>query len=149
MQVPAPSLSGFDTFVHDIMGVPVLALPYGAAITTYCFDISLSVVLIELQGISPENYVIAVYNLGADLLINYANDLTGQTYFAGLRQLFGIANFVPGVVSNTSDQATSTGLVNPKSMENLTMMDLQNLKTPYGRRYLGIAQSFGPIWGIS
>ena len=149
MKIHAPTLSGFDSFVHDIMGVPVLALPYGAAITTHCFDISLSVVLLELQGISPENYVIAVYNLGGDLLINYANDLTGQTYFAGLRQLFDISKFVPGVVTNTSDEYTSAGLVNPKAMENLTMMDLQNLKTPYGRRYLGIAQSFGPIWGIS
>jgi hypothetical protein len=35
-------------------------------------------------------------------------------------------------------------------MQRLTLAQLQNLKTPYGREYLALAQSYGPnVWGLS
>ena len=37
----------------------------------------------------------------------------------------------------------------PKAFDELTIGNLQNLKTPWGRVYLGIAQSYGTLWGLS
>ena len=54
-----------------------------------------------------------------------------------------------GVVAASSDESTSTNLLNPEQMKYFTLRDLQMLKTPYGREYLGIAQSVGPIWGVT
>ena len=40
--------------------------------------------------------------------------------------------------------------MNVESMKGLTLANLQNLKTPWGRMYLSIAQLAGPtIWGLS
>jgi hypothetical protein len=73
-----------------------------------------------------------------------------QKYWAYQRSIYKIDNFTPGVVSSTSDNGSSVGLDNPEMMVQLNMMDLQNMKTPWGRRYMTIAQQMGPTaWGIS
>jgi hypothetical protein len=40
-------------------------------------------------------------------------------------------------------------MLNPEVMNNLTFADLQTLKTPWGRIYLGIAQDVGTLWGVT
>jgi hypothetical protein len=104
-------------------------------------------------------YTRAVYNLAADYLICWEQDSLSAPivdigppplrYWAALRKQYGCLNFVPGVVSSTSDQGTSTSLEVPEEFKNFTIANLQNLKTPYGRAYLGIAQSWGALWGLS
>ena len=95
-------------------------------------------------------YTLAVYNLGADRLINFAPDQTNQTFFRDLRKDMRIADISVGVVSASSDEATSMSMLNPEAMKNFTLQDLQTLKTPYGRYYMGLAQAYGPtIWGLT
>jgi hypothetical protein len=56
---------------------------------------------------------------------------------------------VAGVIGSSADETTSESLVVPEAMKNLTLQNLQNLKTPYGRQYLYFAQAFGTNWGLS
>jgi hypothetical protein len=37
----------------------------------------------------------------------------------------------------------------PKNLQDLTIMDLGLLKTPWGQAYLAIAEQFGTIWGLT
>lgn len=72
-----------------------------------------------------------------------------ETYFATLRRQFNLAGFVPGVISASNDESTGQSILNPEFMKGLTLGNLQNLKTPYGRQYLAFAQDYGQIWGVS
>jgi hypothetical protein len=106
-------------------------------------------------------YALAVYNLGGDTLINYAQDVQPPVpyetpgnndelpFFAYQRQKYKVSDFTPGVVQAASDEGTSTSLVVQKAAENFTLANLQNLKTPWGRAYLAIAQSVGSLWGLN
>ena len=60
-----------------------------------------------------------------------------------------INSFVAGVIESSADESTSQSMKVPDQFEGLTIADLQNLKTPWGRTYLGIAQSIRTDWGIS
>ena len=110
-------------------------------------------------------YTLAVYNLAADTLINITQDQpgdpiytppfgienpSGMQYWAWLRKQFNVLEFIPGIVSTTSDEGTSVGYIVPESFSQFTISNLQNLKTNFGRTYLGIVQSWGKsAWGIS
>jgi hypothetical protein len=98
---------------------------------------------------STNLYVEAVYNLAADNLVNYAQDQPGRTYFADLRASLKINNFAAGVVQAASDQGTSDSLAVPDALKNLTLANLQSLKTPWGRAYLAMAQTYGTMWGVA
>ena len=91
----------------------------------------------------------ACYNLAGDLLINYAPDQAGQTFFSDARTKFSINTATTGVVSSTSDESTSVSLAIPPAVSNLLLSQLQNTKTPWGRVYLSYAQSSGSLWGVS
>lgn len=98
----------------------------------------------------PSVYTLAVYNLAADRLINYAPDQKGQTYFRDLRDKLRINEVSLGVISSSGNEASNSSWLNPTQLERLTLDDLQTLKTPWGRKYLGIAQTYGSnIWGLS
>jgi hypothetical protein len=149
-----PTLAGFILFVQQIMQVPTSALPNNSPFFQLAYDYAIAVTNDLLAGVpspitSPSIYAQAVYNLGGDQLVNIATDQGGQTYFADLRSKFNINGFVGGVVSSAADEGTSEGMVVPKAAENFTMMNLQQLKTPWGRQYMAIAQSFGSLWGLS
>lgn len=151
------AIPGFLTFIRDFMGISATYLPDNAPIIPYAFDASMPLVNLNLQLLpmaypaGPDNnmYNLAVYNLSGDVLINYATDQSGRTYFEDLRKAFGINKFSAGVVASTSDVSTSTSLLNPDFMRGLTFGDLQMLKTPYGRAYMAMAQSQGTLWGLS
>jgi hypothetical protein len=73
-----------------------------------------------------------------------------STFFTAARSKLRIDQFVPGMVTSTSDVSTSVGLANPDFMRGLTIENLQLMKTAYGRAYLSIAQKLGPtVWGLS
>lgn len=151
----SPTIGGFQDFVTNVMQIPVAALPLGSLVVTYSFDFALDWVtqVLCLVGGQPGAYSMytrAVYNLAADTLINFATDQSGQCFFSDLRKSYGCNSFVPGVISATSDEGTSVSYQVADSLKNLTVANLQNLKTPYGRMYLGIVQSLGPTsWGLS
>jgi hypothetical protein len=145
-----PTQAGFLAWVRAFMGIGTAALPDDAPAIGYAYAVATELVPCELQAISPTMYMLAVYNLGGDNLINYAPDQAGQTFFADARKLYRCNDFVMGVVASTGDNGTSTSLAVPDALRELTLAQLQNMKTPYGRRYMSIVQSLGPtIWGIS
>jgi hypothetical protein len=98
-----------------------------------------------------------VYNCGGAILVNTAPDVPGnlstglpaQTYFADLRASFGLNKPSYGVVQSTSDAGTSTTLAVPDGLANLTIGDLQFIKTPWGREYLSYAADFGGVFGLT
>lgn len=150
-----PTLNGFKDFVTNVMGIDPLYLPANSLAIDWAYANALMIVnpALALVGISApidtNLYIEAVYNLGGDNLINYAPDQPGRTYFADLRRNMNITSFAAGVVQSASDSSTSDSLAVPEALTNLTIGQLQNLKTPWGRRYLSIAQSYGTMWGVS
>jgi hypothetical protein len=120
------------------------------AVVFTSFAVALAVVNPVIAVGSCTLYVLAVYNLAADRLINYAPDQPNQTYFSDQRKNMHI--FIPrvGVPSAANDNGTSVGILNPEFMKTLTMRDLQTLKTPFGRQYMEIALDYGPnLWGVT
>jgi len=159
MTIPQPTLAGFQNFITTIMLVPVSALPPSSPFIAYAFANALAIVNPALRavwipqwdaaGVALNSggwtiYAEAVYNLAAHNLIAYAPDQPGFTYFAKLRKKFNMHGFVSGVVQSSGDEGTSVSLVVQEAAKEFTLMNLQQLKTPYGRTYLGIAQSYGP-----
>ncbi len=111
--------------------------------------VALEVVNCDLE-VAPKHYDLAVYNLASDRLLNYAPDMPGQTFFADTRKSYKLLDPLVGVVQAASDQGTSGAYLNLEAMKNFTLGDLQTLRTPFGRRYMDIAMSFGPnLYGIS
>jgi len=152
-----PTQAGFLNFVRVTMGIPVANLPDTSPVIAMAFLVAIDLVNQALNLAIPDIYTLAVYNLAGDNLVNYAQDASnapiyqnGMTYFTYLRTQFGCNNFSPGVVSSSADVSTSNSLQVIEAAKNLTLGNLQNLKTPWGRTYLAFAQDYGPnIWGIS
>jgi len=174
-----PSLAGFIDFIFNRMQVPTTALSNIDPLINEIYNYALQTANFKLLFIPqppfpspfplpaapsinpyPSLYAIAVYNLGGDALVNAALDASGAPTIAGTnppvkfwaytRSLYKIDNFLAGVVQSTSDNGSSTSLAIPEMMQQLNLMDLQTLKTPWGRRYMQIAQQMGPTdWGIS
>ena len=162
----APTLEGYLRFIRYQMRIPQDVLPDNDYWIGASYNLAINLCNPLLAAIPNKNknypsyYAIAVYNLAGDRLINFANDADNAPavegsnpplpYFAYARRGFKIDAFVSGIVTSTGDEGTSVSLSVPKWAEELSMMDLDNLKTPWGRRYMSIAMQYGPtIWGIS
>jgi hypothetical protein len=155
-----PNLTDFITFLRGVVGIDPLYLPDVSLSIVYAFQTAMATVSPDLASIPsfpvvPQNplplttYALAVYNLGADRIINFAQDQTGRTFFAEMRKDLGINTFRAGVVASSGGAGNSQSTLNPEFMKELTMGDLQSMKTPYGREYLNIAQQIGPLWGLT
>lgn len=150
-----PTLAGFKNFVANVMKVPSSALDLTDPTVGFSYSSAVDVVNPQLQCVpasdpsGPSLYAKAVYNLAGDILVNVAQDARGSQFFAQLRKDLNIVSFVGGIVTSTADQGSSTSIAVPESLQNLTIGQLQNLKTPWGRMYLQIAQSVGTNWGLS
>jgi hypothetical protein len=136
-------------FLRLYVGIDEAFLPD----TSPWIDLSLDIAVAKVnQAFTafPPIYVLAVYNYAADRLVNMAIDQPGKTYFADLRKQLGLNNPSPGIIQSSSDQGTSQSFMIPAWMEDMTLTNLQMLKTPWGRAYLGYAQEYGPtIWGLT
>lgn len=148
-----PNQAAFLTFLRGI-GIDPLYLPDNSPSIGYAFSLAMTFVNPRLACVPSlpgywTIYEMAVYNLGTDNLFNFAPDQEGRSYFADKRKEYDLRVLIPGVVTSSSDESTSVGYTNPEFVKNLTIGDLQNLKTPYGRVYMNIAQQYGTIWGIS
>jgi hypothetical protein len=116
----------------------------------WTLNAALEVVSDTISEASALMYTLAVYNLAADRLFNYAPDVSGQTFFAEQRKLMKLTVPKLGVPASVNDQGTAVGILNPEQLRTLTLFDLQTLKTPWGREYMGIAQNYGSnIWGLT
>ena len=155
MTLPAPpDFDDYITWVREIMGVPEDVLPDDSPYLQMSYDIAYEIVNRYLYIASPGIFTICVYNLAGDFLVNITQDdptlpPPDNTYWTNLRQTLGTNNFTPGLINAANDEDTSAALITPLGLQNLTIADLQNLKTPWGRVYLGLAQSVGSMWGIT
>lgn len=155
-----PNLTDFLTFLREYVRIDPLYLPDNSLAIVYAFQAAMAKTPSDLAAIpsfpvSPQNpmpwstYAFAVYNLGADRIINFAHDQDGRTYFKDMRKDLGINTFRAGVVASSGGTGNSQSTLNPEFMKNLTMGDLQNMKTSYGRDYLDAIQTIGPLWGLT
>jgi hypothetical protein len=150
-----PTLAGFLSFVRNQMGIPVDALPDDSIWLVYAYNAATEVANMAVECVAPTVYMLMIYNLAADNLMNWAQDNpdatdpADQTYFSTYRSKTGLGAFVPGFIQSTSDVSTSESLMIPDFFKDLTLSNLQNLKTPWGRAYLALAQSWGTVWGLT
>lgn len=165
-----PTLQGFKEWVRLFMAVPTSVLPDDSVWFDWAYEVSLAIVNPQLAvaagplypGLPPITspggatpiYALAVYNLGGDNLVNWVVDDPSldpplDTYWADLREKWNINGFVGGVIQSSADETTSQSMVVPEQFKELTIGNLQNLKTPWGRQYLAFAQSVGTLWGLS
>ena len=140
---------GFLEFIRSTMQISSVFLPDNSPVIEQSYAIAIDTVSLIIQQASGNIYDIAVYNLAGDLLINYAEDQPTYTFFEDLRTKYGCNGFTSGVVSSSSDAGTSQSLTVPTPLNDLTISDLQRLKTKYGRTYLEIAQRYSIAWGVS
>lgn len=141
------------------MGITTLVLPDDSDVIEMSFCIALEIVYEPIQCASPLLYNLAVYNLAGSTLIAYAQDLSDAAvvpgskpplpFFAYYRALWNVNGFVTGVVQASADESTSQSLVVMEAAKNFTLANLAQLKDPYGRAYLAIAQDAGDIWGLN
>lgn len=144
-----PTQAGYLIFLRAGVGIPASALPDNSPAIAISLAIACEITYPLLNCLAPNVYTAAVYNLAADRLINFAPDQQGQCYFGNIRRDLNLNSFVPGVIESSSDEATSQTFAIPDSLRHLQILDLQNLKTPYGRTYLGYAQMTGTLWGLN
>jgi hypothetical protein len=150
--VTATTPPGTVAFTPAVVVVPVVGDTYVIApdVVFTSLKVALEIVSPRLGCASSTIYTLAVYNLAADRLINYAPDVLDQTYFADLRKQFNLLSVSVGVTAQASDQGTSVGMLNQEQMKLFTFQDLQTLKTPMGRQYMAFAQTYGrSLWGLS
>ena len=138
-----PTQDGFVAFLRAA-GINVAGLPDNSTTIPAAFCEATETVSLSLMHAPGGTYARAVYNLATDIVFNDAQDVAPSTYFADARKTWNINGFVAGVVSNASDNGTGDGLLVPDSLSQLSLSDLQRLKTPWGRAYLAIAQKWGP-----
>jgi hypothetical protein len=161
-----PTRGGYVDFIRNVMLIDTTILPDDSIWIDRSYNVAYNRTnkaiarFPNYDPTQPSPYALAIYNLGGDRLINYAQDLPGAAviegsnpalpYFKYMRSTLKLNTFVGGTVQSSSDNGTSVSLTVPKAMEGLTMQDLQNMKTPWGQAYMGIIQEYGPAgWGIS
>ena len=156
-----PTLAGFQAFITNNMQIPTSVLPADSVYIGYAYDVAIELVSHQLRRVSPLSYMLAVYNLAANNLITYAEDLPdapayeipanteGLPFFAYQRKKFGISAFVAGVIGSSGDNGTNQSIDVVESMKTLTLLDLNALNTPWGRTYLMFAGQIGSLWGAS
>jgi hypothetical protein len=129
----------------------------------YAFTQALGLVLSAPQwrngwAVIPPNmgidYTLAVYNCAGHIQIKITPDQVvnniSRDYFKGLRKEYGLLNLSVGLVQSTSDNSTSSVFAVSDSMKQLTLTDLDFIRTPWGRAYMQYAQDAGPtVWGLS
>lgn len=160
-----PTQAGFVYFIRDTMGIPESALPDNTNVIPLAYNYALQTVNLALDVAcfpmvdpnQPSLYALAVYNLAGHTILCVAQDPVNAPvykndlpYFAYIRKTLNLSGFSSGVVQSTNDLTTGGSYVVPEAFKNLTIGDLNLLKTPYGQWYLAIAQDYGPSeWGIS
>jgi hypothetical protein len=170
---PDPTVEGFTNWVYAVMGAPQSVLPVDSPYLQMAYDEALNLTYAGLQAVpnlsvlppppaappnqSPSIYAIALYNLGGHILVTIATDDpdaapppdNAATFWADLREKLGMNVMSYGFVSSASDQGTSASQQIPSQIADMTLMGLDLLKTPWGRRYMQIVGQWGTLWGIS
>jgi len=145
--VSPPSLAGFIAWAYAVMRIPTTAMSPDDPGWNYAYTISEDIVPVGF--FSSDIYTLTVYNWAGSQLLQFQQDYQGQTYFTQLRAQFGINNFVAGVVNAAGDVSTHESLAVGHGLRDLSLLDLQAIKDPYGRRALSYMQQIGTLWGLN
>ena len=147
-----PNVTDYTTFLQTSVGIPVSALPADSPWITYAFNQGLALTA-YIPTITPIVYVLAVYNCATHLQIKITPDQPAQTYFSTLRGSgeggFNLVGVPTSVLSGSADQGTSQAMAVPESLKNLTLTDLDFMRTPWGRDWIQYGQDIGPLWGLA
>lgn len=171
----APTFDGFKWFVANVMGVPDEAMPDDMVLQV-AYDQAVALTYWGLATVptpsgnqpyasqpiyptpptpgTPSLYAYAVYNLGCAMLLEFAQDDPNaeppfNTFWNDLRTKLGIYSATYGMVNAAADQGTSEAMYIPEIIKGMTLLDLQLMKSPWGRMYLMIAGQWGTIWGLT
>jgi len=144
-----PTLTGFVAWSQAVMGLTSIVIPPTDPGYAYAFQIALDVVPQDFAATVPDIYTLTVYNWAGSQLLQFQQDQPGQTFFADARAAYGINSFVAGVISSASDVSTSESLAVGKGLQNLSLLDLQRVKDPYGRQAIAFMQAIGTLWGLT
>jgi hypothetical protein len=168
--VTTPNLAGFQWFLANVVAIDATNLDPNSPFVSFAFNVALGVVNPQLALVGIPNqqnsqytktmFDLAVYNLAADNVITFAVDPpdapvtimpdgTKVTFFERLRYKWGIGNAHFGVVASVSDVSTTTNIEVIEAAKLFTLSNLQNIKTPFGRAYISIAQAYGTLWGLT
>jgi len=79
-----PTLTGFIAWTRAVMGVPTTAIPDNDIGYQYAYQVALDIVPLDFTQASPDIYTLTVYNLGGSNLLQWQQDITGQTFFANI-----------------------------------------------------------------
>ena len=120
-----PTLAGFLTFCRTVVGIPIAAMPDADPGFATALAFAQEWIPDQIATYSPTLSTSAVYNWAASSIIQFQPDITGQVYFQGLRKSFGVTNFVPGVITTASNEATS---------DSVTVVRDAAVSEGYGRR---------------
>lgn len=158
--VNPPTQADFTSWVRTAIGIPSTVIPDNSVWFTYAYNAALTITNPVLQVAGT--YDLALYNLGGDNLINWAQDSiippatspvnfpgTNTPYMAYLRDQYKVSAFVPGVIQSSNDESTGQSMELLEQYTGYTLANLQNLKTPWGRVYLAFAADVGPLWGMN
>ena len=149
----SPNLPDYALFVQNVMGIDPLYLPSTSPFLGYALDRAVALVVppgrLCRAPSGGVDYTLAVYNCAGHVQFKITPDQTGRDFFLCERRKFDLLKPSYGVVTSTSDDGTSVTLATPDALRNLTLGDLDFIKTPWGRDYLAYAQDFGGIWGLS
>lgn len=154
-----PTVEGFLIFIRNAMGISPTILPDNAWSINFSYLLSVEVVYRAIAKASPVLYTVAVYNLAGSNLLTYAQDLPDAPpvpgtepplpFFQAMRKKWNTNGFVSGVIQSASDVTTSESMVVMEAAKDFTLANLQQIKDPWGRAYLAIAQDTGTLWGLS
>lgn len=148
---PKPNMADFLSTMYTEVGLTSSDIDENSQYAKMALAFAVHWVYRGIQRADNCIYLRAVYCLATDRVVNYAYDSPDSVTrpFAKLRELYGLSKFSPGVISSSSDNGTSQSYQVSETLNKLTLADLQNLKTPWGREYMGYAQQASPIWGMS
>jgi hypothetical protein len=146
-----PNLPDFLLFIQDYVGINPLFLPSDSPFPGYALGQGLRYIVRARGGV---DYTLAVYNASTHILIRITPDQPGRNKepgsFTKMREDFGLNRPVAaGVVASTSDNSTGVTLAVPDSLKQLTLGDLNFMKTPFGQEAISYNQDFGGAFGIS
>ena len=137
-----PNQADFDTFVYA-QGVNTSVLPTTSTYLPWAFTWGVNWTNTGVNIPSPA-YVLACYQGGMHYLVSIAQDEPGQTFWADLRKQYNMLSFVAGAVISSSDQGTSQTLSGSKGLEDLSLVAMDAIKTPWGQKWLQYQQTYGP-----
>ena len=118
--ITTPSLTGFIAWTRAVMGIPTTAIADNDVGYAYAYQVALNLVPLDFSVASPDIYTLTVYNLGGSNLLQWQQDIQGQTFFVNARQAYGMNNFVAGVISGAGDVSTKPYRKHGRGFRNYT-----------------------------